>query len=63
MHQHMASWRKVGKALGVNPGVAHKYANTTYEPKREDLRRAFGLDEFPSVDFIRQKRGKNGRFK
>ena len=63
MHQYMGSWRKVGEALGVNPGVAWKYAKTDYEPKRNDLREALGLNIEPHVDYIRQERGENGRFK
>jgi hypothetical protein len=63
MHEHMRSWRKVGEALGINETTANRYALTDYEPKREDIREALGLDVPLKVDYIRQKRGKNGRFK
>lgn len=63
MYQHMRSWRKVGAALGINETTANRYALTDYEPKREDIREALGLEPSLKVDYIRQERGKNGRFK
>jgi len=62
MYDNMGTWRRVGVALGVNPGVAWKYAKTDYEPQREDLREALGLEPFSRVDYIRQVRNPNGTF-
>lgn len=63
MHKHMESWRKVGVALGINETTANRYALTDYEPKRKDIREALGLEPSLKVDYIRQERGENGRFK
>ena len=62
MYTAMGSWKNVGKALGVNPGVAHLYAFTDYTPKRQDLREAFGLEIAPKATYIRQVRNSEGRF-
>ncbi len=62
MHQELKSWRKVAVLLGVHPYTAWRYALTDWEPKRDDLREAFGLNPFPRVDFIRQVRNEEGQF-
>ena len=59
LHSELGSWKAVGKALGINPAVAFRYATSDYEPKRQDLRDALGL---PRIDYIRQVRNDKGRF-
>ncbi len=63
MHRHMDSWRKVGEALGINETTANRYALTDYEPKREDIREALGLEPSLKVDYIRHLRNPDGPFK
>ncbi len=63
LHRNMKSWRKVGRRIGIPARTAWRYAMTDYEPKRYDLREALGLKLEARVDYIRQERDKNGRFK
>ncbi len=62
MHRKLGSWRAVAEVFGLPPSTVHTYATTDWDPERDDIREALGLDPFPEVTYVRQVRGKDGRF-
>jgi hypothetical protein len=63
MHRELGSWAAVGEVVGLSKSSAHTYATTDWDPQRKDIREALGLDPFPEVTYVRQVRGKDGRFR
>ena len=63
MYRKMGSWSRVGEIIGLPKTTVHTYATTDWDPERDDIREALGLDPFPEVTYVRQVRGKDGRFK
>jgi len=45
MYDELGTWEAVGNALGVNRGIAFRYAKMGLEPTRKDLREKLGLPE------------------
>jgi hypothetical protein len=45
MYDELRTWEAVGNALGVNRGIAFRYAKMGIEPTRKDLRERLGLPE------------------
>ncbi len=63
MHRELGSWAAVAETFGLPKSTVHTYATSDWDPKRKDIREALGLDPFPEVTYVRQVRGKDGRFK
>ena len=45
MYDELGTWEAVGNALGVNRGIAFRYAKMGIEPTRKDLREKLELPE------------------
>ena len=61
MYREHDSWRAVARLLNLPTSTVHKFATTDWDPKRKELRVKLGLDE--KVDYIRQVRGNDGKFR
>ncbi len=60
MHRDLGSWRNVGRQLDLPTSTVHKFGMTDWVPKRKSVKLKLGLES--EVTYVRQVRGKDGRF-
>ena len=59
LKERLGTWQAVGDHYDVSRIIVWRIANNNYEPKNNEARLKLGIDK---LVFIRQARGKDGRF-
>ena len=61
LHRDLGSWRAVGRLLDLPKSTVHLFGTTDWMPKRKSVKVKLGLEG--EVDYIRQVRGNDGKFR